>query len=256
MVENVYFFGVKITVGSIDSFLNEIGNKMEVDEASYICVSNVHTTIMASEEDHYKEINNKSFMSITDGMPLVYISKKFRGKRDIERLTGPDLMLKIFKDERFKNSRHYFYGSSEQTLKDMINNLENKYKNLNIVGSFSPPYRPLTEFEREEIIDTINSKSPDFIWVGLGAPKQENWMSEFRPNLKRGILVGVGAAFDYHAQNIKRAPLIIQRLGLEWAFRLLQEPRRLFKRYLVTNSKFFLKLFCYEILKLKNGDKN
>ncbi|MFT4414714.1 WecB/TagA/CpsF family glycosyltransferase [Fredinandcohnia humi] len=255
MVENVYFFGVKITVGTVNDFINEIVKKALVKEVSYICVSNVHTTIMASEDYNYRGINNNSFMSITDGMPLVYISKKYRGKKGIERLTGPDLMLKIFEDIRFKDAKHYFYGSTEQTLNSMINNLNDKFNNLKIAGYYSPPYRQLTEEEQIEIVNRINSLKPDFIWVGLGAPKQERWMSGIVPYLHQGILVGVGAAFDYHANNIKRAPFLLQKFGLEWLYRLIQEPKRLFKRYLITNSKFVYKVFLNEVYnKRENGD--
>ncbi|MCA1202276.1 WecB/TagA/CpsF family glycosyltransferase [Priestia flexa] len=257
MIENVYFFDVKMTVGTHKVFLDTIKKRLDSKNPAYICISNVHTTIMATEDEKYKEINNASFMSITDGMPLVYISRKFRKKKNIVRLTGPDLMLKILEGEQFNEYKHFFYGSTNETLKKMLKNLSENYPHLNCVGHYSPPYRQLTLKEEDDIVKMINSKSPDFIWVGLGAPKQEVWMSKIVEKIDKGIMIGVGAAFDYHADNIKRAPVIMQKISLEWLYRLIQEPKRLFQRYFDTNTKFIYKLIKYEILKInKNGDEN
>ena len=132
---------------------------------------------------------------------------------------------------------HFFYGSSQETLDVLREILQKKYPGLKIAGMYSPPFRPLTEEEDEAVIEMINESNADIIWVGLGAPKQENWMYEHQDKVK-GLMFGVGAGFDYHAGKLKRAPRWMQRMSLEWLMRLLQDPRRLWKRYLVTNIKF------------------
>ena len=133
--------------------------------------------------------------------------------------------------------KHYFYGSTQETLDKLKTELEKAYPRVQIVGMYSPPFRPLTEAEDKEIVEAINKASPDFLWIGLGAPKQEKWMGAHHGRVK-GLMVGVGAAFDYYAGNIKRAPIWMQKMNLEWLYRLMQDPKRLWKRYLNTNSKF------------------
>lgn len=146
-------------------------------------------------------------------------------------------MQKIFESSDSNGYRHYFYGSTEETLKKLRDKLQEKYPNINIVGMYSPPFRTLTEEEDNEIIKNINNTEADIVWVGLGAPKQEIWMNNHKNKIK-GLMIGVGAGFDYHAGNIKRAPKWMQKCSLEWLYRLLQDPKRLFKRYFRTNTKF------------------
>lgn len=202
----------------------------------YICVSNVHTTVTAYENRAYMEIQNNSLMAIPDGGPLSSIGRK-QGYQNMNRTTGPNLMEEIFKQSVEKGYRHYFYGSTEETLEKMSRNLNKCYPGIQIVGMYSPPFRPLDSKEDKEVIKNINETNPHFIWVGLGAPKQEIWMASHHGKVK-GVMIGVGAGFDYIADNIKRAPVWMQKCNMEWFYRLLQEPKRLFKRYLVTNTKF------------------
>lgn len=211
----------------------------------YICVTNVHTTVMSYENEEYRFIQNNGVLALPDGGPLSTIGRK-KGFKGMERVTGPNLMEEIFKVSVENDYTHYFYGSSEDTLKKLNENLLNKYPKLNIVGMHSPPYRELTIEEDMKIISNINDLSPDFIWVGLGAPKQENWMAQHQDKVS-GLMIGVGAGFDYFAGKIKRAPKIMQKANLEWLFRLLQDPSRLFKRYLRTNSKFIWLVMLKEI---------
>ena len=152
----------------------------------------------------------------------------------MERTTGPSYMGKVLE---LGGYRHYFYGSTEATLEKLYRNITSDYPQSIIVGIYSPPFRPITENEDTAIVERINKAEPDFIWVGLGAPKQEKWMSAHQGKVN-GLMVGVGAAFDYYAGNIERAPKWMQNCNLEWVYRLFQDPKRLFKRYLVTNSKF------------------
>ena len=171
----------------------------------------------------------------SDGKPLSVILRK-RGFKKADRVTGPDLMHEIFACSNEHGYTHYFYGSTPETLNDLKKKLIRRYQ-LSIVGMYSPPFRRLTEEEDKILVKKINEAHADFIWVGLGAPKQEQWMYEHQ-NQVNGLMIGVGAGFDYFAGNIKRAPVWMQKCSLEWLYRLLQEPKRLFKRYLITNTKF------------------
>ena len=160
-----------------------------------------------------------------------------KGFADAARVTGPDLMRELLKESGTKHYRHYFYGSTQETLDILREKITEKYPGAVIAGMYSPPFRSLTADEDAEIVEKINAAKPDFVWVGLGAPKQERWMAAHE-NRVQALMLGVGAAFDYEAGNIRRAPAWMQRCNLEWLYRLMQDPKRLFKRYFVTNTKF------------------
>lgn len=232
--------GVNINVTNMNDTVKVITDNLEDIKGNYICVSNVHTTVMSFENESYRTIQNCGYMALPDGKPLSVVSKK-RGWKEAERVTGPDLMAKIFEISQIKGYKHYFYGSTQETLDTLQTKLNNKYPNLNIVGMYSPPFRTLSAEEDQDIIKKINESNADFLWVGLGAPKQEIWMYEHK-GIINSIMIGVGAGFDYHAEKIKRAPILMQKLGLEWSYRLIQDPKRLWKRYLTTNIKFIINL--------------
>lgn len=160
-----------------------------------------------------------------------------RGYANMERTTGPSYMGEILKASAEKGYRHYFYGSTEETLEKLYEALNENYPGIQIAGMYSPPFRPMTAEEDVAVVKRINETEPDFVWVGLGAPKQEKWMAAHQ-GVVEGFMVGVGAGFDYFAGNIERAPEWMQKCNLEWVYRLMQDPKRLFKRYLVTNMKF------------------
>lgn len=228
--------GVNISVTNIKETVEYIEKNVESLKGNYICVSNVHTTVIAYENKTYRDIQNNGILALPDGGPLSLVSK-MRGYKEAERVTGPDLMEAIFEISQKNGYKHFFYGSTENTLKKMEENLRLKYPSLNIIGMYSPPFKKEIEQESEKLLSEINMKSPDFIWVGLGAPKQEVWM-KLHENKINGLMIGVGAGFDYFAGNIKRAPLWMQKNNLEWFYRLIQDPKRLYKRYMTTNSKF------------------
>lgn len=228
--------GVNIDCVNMDSTLMFIDEEFNNLRGKYICVSNVHTTVMSYDNEEYKQIQNDAIMALPDGKPLSIIGK-MRGSKYIDRVTGPDLMEEIFKISSTKNYSHFFYGSTEETLEKLKQELYKKYPSINVCGVYSPPFRELSSKENDEIIENINKLNPDFVWVGLGAPKQEVWMSKNSKKIN-SLMVGVGAGFDYHAKNIERAPKIMQNLGLEWLYRLKQDPKRLWKRYMFTNLKF------------------
>jgi exopolysaccharide biosynthesis WecB/TagA/CpsF family protein len=159
------------------------------------------------------------------------------GYLDADRVAGPDFMDRMFQITSSKDITHYFYGSTEQTINKLRTELERKYPGIKIAGMYSPPFRELSEEEDREVVKTINDSGASLIWVGLGAPKQEKWMAAHKGKVN-GVMFGVGAGFDFHAGTARRAPLLIQKLGLEWLYRLLSDPGRLFKRYFVTTTKF------------------
>lgn len=226
--------GTKILVTGMEQTVECIENEIDTLRGSYICVGNVHTTVMAHDDAAYHEVQKQAAFVLPDGKPLSVYSRK-HGFPEAARVTGPDLMLRMF--ERENGFKHYFYGGSPETLTMLEQKLREKYPHLQIVGMVSPPFQKLSREEDKEAVAQINASGADIIWVGLGAPKQENWMYAHQQQVC-GVMVGVGAGFDYHAGNIKRAPGWMQRLSLEWLYRLLQDPKRLLKRYLVTNTRY------------------
>lgn len=228
--------GVNIAAIDMKWLIEYLIQNIKSLSGDYITVANVHTTVMAYERPEYCQIQNGGIMAIPDGGPLSTLGRK-RGHVNMRRTTGPDLMGEIFRISSKYGYRHYFYGSTEDTLNMLRVKLEKHYSEIGIAGMYAPPFRPMTEEEDILTIKRINEANADFIWVGLGAPKQELWMAEHQGKIS-GLMIGVGAGFDYFAGNIKRAPMWMRNLNLEWLFRLLQEPKRLFGRYLRTNTKF------------------
>lgn len=228
--------GTNINVTDMEKTTAYLEENLEALRGKYICVSNVHTTVMAYQDKEYQKVQNMAAMALPDGKPLSIVSRR-RGFADAKRVPGPDLMPRIFELSKEKGYRHFFYGSKEETLEKLKLNLLKQYPYLQIAGMYAPPFRDLTEQEDEEIIKQINSARPDFVWVALGAPKQEKWMNAHMDKIS-GVMLGVGAAFDFSAGTVKRAPKWMQELCLEWFYRLLQDPKRLISRYISTNASF------------------
>lgn len=228
--------GVNIAAINMEWLIDFTKRHIKNLAGNYICVSNVHTTVMSFDNADYCAVQNGGILAIPDGGPLSCVGRK-RGFSMMKRTTGPDYLMEILKISSQEGYRHYFYGSTDETLTKLKTYLEKNFPDVNVVGMHSPPFRKLSEEENAEIVRQINECHPDFVWVGLGAPKQELWMAEQKGKVS-GLMVGVGAAFDYMAGNILRAPRWMQESNLEWAYRLMQEPKRLFKRYLYSNVKF------------------
>lgn len=229
--------GVNILVADMEKTVHFVEENIRKLSGEYVCVANGHTTVIAFEDETYRTVQNSAVMALPDGEPLSIVSRR-RGFKDAKRVTGPDFMEQMFLHGREGDGlRHFFYGGSQDTLNALESVLKERYQGLQIAGMYSPPFRVLTKEEDVRVVEMINDSNADIIWVGLGAPKQERWMYEHRGKV-HGLMFGVGAGFDYHAGKLKRAPLWMQKMSLEWLMRLLQDPKRLWKRYLVTNVKF------------------
>lgn len=230
--------GVNIAVtnmqDTIDLILSQIGDL----KGKFICLSNVHTTVMSDQDEEYKKIQNAAFLALPDGSPLALL-QRLRGYKGAEQVAGPDLMPALWKATENTGISHYFYGSSQETIDALKRELLKKYPGLAIAGMEAPPFRPLTEEEDREAVRKINESGAQIVWVGLGAPKQERWMYEHQSSVN-ALMLGVGAGFDFHAGTVKRAPAWMRNHYLEWLYRLTQDPKRLWKRYVETNGKFIL----------------
>ena len=215
----------------------------------YVCVSGVHGVMECQRDGDLKRIHNDAGLVVPDGMPLVWVSKA-RGHHDVSRVYGPDLMLKVCEEGLARGWRHYLYGGAEGVPQLLQESLSGRYPGIRFVGAWSPPFRPLSDEEADGVADDINRSGADIVWVGLSTPKQERWMDRFRARLDAPALIGVGAAFDFHAGLKPQAPGWMQRSGLEWLFRLLSEPRRLGPRYLRNNPAFVSRIAWEECLRL------
>ena len=222
-------------------------------ESRYVCAANVHMLMESYDSPGYSQIVNSADIVTPDGMPLVWMMR-MKGYPDQQRVYGPTLMLHVLEAAARKNVPVGFYGSSPKVLQSLLARLQARFPNLEVDYSFSPPFQEINQKEDAEIVECINASSARILFVGLGCPKQEIWMSEHRGRIQ-AVMLGVGAAFDFHAGVKAQAPAWIQKIGLEWLFRLVIEPRRLWKRYLYHNPRFVflatLDLLTY-LIKVKN----
>ena len=212
----------------------------------YVCVTGIHGVMESQRDEALRRIHNAAGLVVPDGMPLVWLSR-LNGFAEVDRVYGPDLVLACCQHSLTTGHRHFFYGGAPGVPEQLIARLSRRFPGLSIAGSISPPFRALTEEEDRDAVRSINQARPDIIWVGLSTPKQERWMAEHRDRLDAPVLIGVGAAFDFHAGLKAQAPRWMQRSGLEWMFRLLTEPRRLWRRYLRNNPQFVWRILLQGI---------
>ena len=205
----------------------------------YVCLGTAHGLTAARSDPVLRQIYNSSWLTTPDGMPLVWL-----GPPGVERVYGPDLMLAVCDAGRATGLTHYFYGGVPGVAETLREKLCARFPGLQVVGTFTPPFRPLNSAEATALRAEVARARPDIVWVGLGTPKQEQFMAEYAPTLDAGLLLGVGAAFDFHSGRVRQAPRWIQRRGFEWLFRLGTEPRRLGPRYLATNPLFVLRVLA------------
>ncbi len=220
--------------------LDEIERWIRDREPHYVCVTGVHGVMESQRDPELKRIHNASGMTTPDGMPMVWAGR-FAGL-PIARVYGPDLMLALSERSVARGWGAYLYGGRPGIPERLAGRLTDRYPGLREVGTFSPPFGAVPPEEDEAIVDAINRSGADIVWVGLSTPKQERWMAAHAGRLAAPVLIGVGAAFDIHAGTLAQAPRWMQRSGLEWAYRLAREPRRLWKRYLVNNPAFVARI--------------
>jgi N-acetylglucosaminyldiphosphoundecaprenol N-acetyl-beta-D-mannosaminyltransferase len=212
-----------------------------LQESHQVCIANVHTVVTSRKDKELRDINNQSLITM-DGLPLVWYANAVHRANIKERVCGPELMLRCLDQGRSEGWKHFFLGGKEAVLTELVSAMQSRFPGVNIVGWHSPPFRSLSDEEDEQLIALINHHQPDFLWVGLGAPKQEKWIAAHLAKVKVPVQIGVGAAFDFHSGHVRRAPTWIQKSGFEWFFRMMQD-RRLIKRYCSTNPVFLCLFF-------------
>ncbi|MHC4165665.1 MAG: WecB/TagA/CpsF family glycosyltransferase [Planctomycetota bacterium] len=206
-------------------------------QRQYVAITNPHSVLLCHRDELMRQATLRAGMVLPDGVGIL-LAARLLGYHHSGRATGPTLMLKLCEWGTRKGYRHFFLGGAEGVAAKLAENLSSEYPSLKVAGIYCPPFRPLTDKEDRLTVEQINRTKPDIVWVGLGAPKQEKWMAEHVGRINATALIGVGAAFDFHSGNVRWAPALIRRLGLEWAYRLIQEPGRMWRRNL--DSPLFL----------------
>lgn len=214
---------------------------IENDTPDYVCICTVHTVMECQRDPALRETVNGAGLRTPDGMPMVWLSRH-AGHEHVSRVYGPDLMLELARRSPETGHRHFFYGGAPGVADELARRLEDRFPGLNVAGTHCPPMVSVGELESEETIREINDSGADIVWVGLGTPKQDWWVANHRPLLTAPVLIAVGAAFDFHTGRVRQAPTWMQRHGLEWLFRLSQDPKRLWRRYLIDNGLFVARL--------------
>lgn len=236
-ITRVNILGVGIHAMTLAQMLPQISDWIENRARVYVSVCTVHTVMECQRDEAMRRAVNGASLATPDGMPLVWLGR-WKSRVEVNRVYGPDLMLALCEISARRGYTHYFYGGAPGVPELLAEKLTNQFPGLKVAGAYSPPFRPLTAAEEQQIVQQLNKATPDIVWVGLGTPKQDLWMAAHRAQLTAPVLIGVGAAFDFHTGRMPQAPRWMQRSGLEWLFRLWQEPRRLWYRYLVYNPLF------------------
>lgn len=237
----ITLFGIRTQALAYSAALKILLKWAVADQPRYVSTCTVYTLMMARETQPVFNALAAAAMVTADGMPLVWLQRR-AGIKEAERVYGPDLLMDLCEQGRALGLRHYFCGGLPGVAEKLAANLQQGYPDLQILGVYSPPVEEFQEIINPQIIERLNTTNANIIWVGLGSPKQDLWMHLYRPFLHAPLLIGVGAAFDFHSKNKRQAPKWMQRYGLEWLFRLIQEPRRLWQRYSIYNFRFLLLL--------------
>jgi N-acetylglucosaminyldiphosphoundecaprenol N-acetyl-beta-D-mannosaminyltransferase len=237
--QRVNILGVGVSAINMQQALDTLANWIETGVRAYVVVCPVYTVMLCQEDPALRMVVNRAELVTPDGMPLVFLSR-WMGHKHVGRVYGPDLILAFSELAAERGYTQYYYGGAPGVPKQLAVVLSQRFPGLQVAGTFSPPFRDLTDEEDEAIVETINAAEPDVVWVGLGSPKQDFWMARHRQRLNAPVMVGVGAAFDFLTGRVPQAPRWMQRSALEWLFRLWTEPRRLWRRYLLYNPLFLL----------------
>ena len=240
MTNRVNILGVGLSVLNLQTALAAIAAAVRERRKGYVCVTGVHGVMEAQDDAEFKKILNGAFLCTPDGMPMVWAGK-LNGHAEMGRVYGPDLMLDVCAWSEASGAKHFFYGGAEGVAEVLAQRLKANFPWLEVVGTFTPPFRALNPDEEKLLTEQVRAARPDIFWVGLSTPKQEKFMAEFLPKLDATLMIGVGAAFDFHSGRVRQAPRWMQRSGLEWFYRLCSEPRRLAWRYFRNNPLFVVK---------------
>jgi N-acetylglucosaminyldiphosphoundecaprenol N-acetyl-beta-D-mannosaminyltransferase len=234
---NANVLGISIEAITMEGALDRISRQLESRRKGYICMAGVHGIVEAHRNLDLAVIYAASTMTLPDGAPTAWVGRS-QGKKEMRRVAGPELMLEIFRRKEFANYSHFLYGGEEGVAQQLQQRLTAQFPWARIVAAETPPFRPLTPLEEESLAARVQTLRPDIFWVGISTPKQEYFMSQNLNRLDTRLMLGVGAAFDYHTGRIKDSPRWVKQIGMQWFHRLLQDPRRLWKRYLSCNSTF------------------
>jgi N-acetylglucosaminyldiphosphoundecaprenol N-acetyl-beta-D-mannosaminyltransferase len=245
-ISRANILGVEVSAIDMEITLNTIEAWIARHEPHYVCVTGVHGVMESHRDEALRRIHNAAGLVTPDGMPLVWLSR-LMGFPHVQRVYGPDLMLAVCERSARQGYRQFFYGGAPGVVEKLATRLQSCFPDLQVAGLYSPPFRSLSPAEDAAVVEHLNAASPAIVWVGMSTPKQERWMAEHVGRLSAPVLIGVGAAFDFHAGVKKQAPQWMQKNGLEWLFRLLMEPRRLWRRYLI-NNPWFLWLVLHQAL--------
>jgi N-acetylglucosaminyldiphosphoundecaprenol N-acetyl-beta-D-mannosaminyltransferase len=236
-IQRVNVLGVGISAINLTTAQAAMAEALAQHRKGYICVTGVHGVIEAQGDAAFRGILNRAFLCTPDGMPMVWAGK-CTGHKTMDRVYGPDLMAMVCDWTRTSGHTHFLFGGEEGLAGLLKTRLEDRYPGIRIVGTYTPPFRPLDPQEEAALAAQVAATKPDFFWVGLSTPKQEKFMAKYLDRLETTLMVGVGAAFLFHAGRVRQAPRWMQRSGLEWAYRTYQEPRRLWRRYARNNPLF------------------
>lgn len=239
---------VYISAINIETAVATIEGWIADRDPNYVCVCTVHTVMECQRDPRLRDVVNAAGLRTPDGMPLVWLSRK-AGHDHVSRVYGPDLMLELAGRSPQTGHRHFFYGGAPGVAEDLVWNLTKRFPSMKIAGTHTPPILPVGAIESNKTIHLINESDADIVWVGMGTPKQDWWVANHRPLLKAPVLIAVGAAFDFHTGRVRQAPKWMQRSGVEWLFRLSREPKRLWRRYVVGNSRFLFQLMVRQMRK-------
>ena len=242
-IKRVNVLGVGISVLNLSTACEVIADAVARKRKGYICITGVHGVTEAQDNQDFRQILNNAFLCTPDGMPMVWMGK-LRGFREMGRVYGPDLMLELCRWSQQSLCKHFFFGGAPGVAEELSACLAARFPGLQIAGCYTPPFRPLNSIEELALEQMLRETKPDIMWVGLSTPKQEHFMARYLSRLNVTLMVGVGAAFDFHSGRVRQAPRWMQKSGLEWFYRLYQEPRRLWRRYLRNNPLFVARIFC------------
>ena len=244
--------GVGVHAVDLPAAATLLEDAVRTRRGGYVCVTGMHGVMEAQKDEALREVLNAAYLNVPDGMPTVWVGR-LQGHAGMRRVFGPDLMLEVCRRSEERGYTHFLYGGGAGVALELAEHLWTRYPALQIVGTYTPPFRPLLPEERTDLRQRLRDTRPDILWIGLSTPKQERFMAEMAGTLDVGVMVGVGAAFDYHTGRLRDAPAWMKESGLQWVHRVWQEPRRLWRRYAYNIPPFVLRLLIQLARERRSG---